>query len=148
MSRSAWRLGSGSSTEEDTSMLEHQPNRPGTAISNRRSFLQHVAQNAVAGGAATSLLVNAPGAAAAGAPAAGAVRRRPLGKTGLHVSEIGFGGHSWAYKRVPDGKGGLRQVTPDEAERTFGRGLERGVNFLDACTAKDEHTIPGDALRA
>ena len=33
------------------------------------------------------------------------------------VSEIGFGGHSWSFRRVPDGKGGMRQLTIDEAER-------------------------------
>jgi hypothetical protein len=34
------------------------------------------------------------------------VKYRVLGKTGLRISEIGFGGHSWAYKQIPDGQGG------------------------------------------
>ena len=41
---------------------------------------------------------------------------KPAGKTGLKVSEIGFGGHSWSYRRVPDGKGEFRKVTVDEFE--------------------------------
>jgi aryl-alcohol dehydrogenase-like predicted oxidoreductase len=45
----------------------------------------------------------------------GRVGYRKLGKTGLKISEVGFGGHSWAYKRVPDGKGGYRRVNIDEA---------------------------------
>jgi aryl-alcohol dehydrogenase-like predicted oxidoreductase len=105
-----------------------------------------VAQSAVAGGAAAGLLHSAR-AAAPDAAAVGTVKKRPLGKTGLMVSEIGFGGHSWAYARVPDGKGGFRQTSPEEAERMLAIGIEMGVNFIDACTPKDEHAVPGDALK-
>ena len=72
---------------------------------------------------------------------------RKLGKTGLKVSEVGFGGHSWAYSRVPDGKGGHRKVTIDEAVEMIRTGLEMGVNWLDSCTPHDESILPGEALR-
>jgi aryl-alcohol dehydrogenase-like predicted oxidoreductase len=75
------------------------------------------------------------------------VRRRKLGKTGLIVSEIGFGGHSWSFKRVPDGHGGLRQLTLDESARIIRVGLEMGVNFFDSCTPELEHTVPGRIIK-
>jgi len=87
----------------------------------------------------------AAGAAAETTP--GKVRRRTLGKTGLEVSEVGFGGHSWAYKRVPDGSGGYRRPTIDEATEMIRTGLEMGVNFFDSCTAHEESIVPGEALK-
>lgn len=75
------------------------------------------------------------------------VKYRVLGKTGLKVSEIGLGGHSWSYKQVPDGKGGYRKPTIDEAVRMIAAGLEMGVNFLDSCTPLDESSVPGEALK-
>jgi aryl-alcohol dehydrogenase-like predicted oxidoreductase len=65
----------------------------------------------------------------------------------LEVSEIGFGGHSWSYKRTPDGSGGLRQVTIEEAVEMIARGMDMGVNFLDSCTPDDESRVPGEALK-
>ena len=75
------------------------------------------------------------------------VKHRTLGKTGLRVSEIGIGGHSWAYKQVPDGKGGLRRPTIDEAVGMIKAALEVGVNFFDSCTAFEESSVPGEALK-
>jgi len=107
-------------------------------------------QGALAGGTAGTLLgeshLTAAEAEAAEATE-GRVRHRKLGNTGLSVSEIGFGGHSWAYRRVPDGKGGLRVPTVDEAVEMLAAGLDMGVNFIDACTPHEEHLTPGEALR-
>jgi predicted aldo/keto reductase-like oxidoreductase len=81
-----------------------------------------------------------------GSPA-GRVRQRVLGKTGLKVSEIGFGGHSWSYAQVPTAKGAWRKVTVDEAAEMIRAGLEMGVNFLDSCTPEEESSTPGEALK-
>src|SRR5439155_22942735 len=55
------------------------------------------------------------------------VRRRRLGRTGLFVSEVGFGG---------GGIGGVYgQTTVEEAVRAVRRGLELGVNFFDVAPA-------------
>ena len=100
-------------------------------------------QGAVAGSVAATLLGGVRSAAAA----EGRVGYRTLGKTGLRVSEVGFGGHSWAYARVPDGKGGLRKVSVDEAVEMIRAGMEMGVNFLDSCTPLEESSTPGAALK-
>ena len=63
------------------------------------------------------------------APKPGQVGYRKLGKTGLKISEVGFGGHSWAYKQVPDGKGGYRKVTIDEATRM----IESAIELAETC---------------
>lgn len=106
----------------------------------RRSFLADSATAVLAGALAKAWV----------APAAesqvGQVKKRKLGKTGLMVSEIGWGGHSWEYPRVPDGKGGMRQVSDDEAMEMIAYGLDVGVNFFDADTAIREHTVPAKAL--
>ena len=126
-------------------MAEHVSLRSSDAGSTRRGFLKQLGQGAVAAGAAAPLLSNA--AAAAAEPPGGKVKYRTLGKTGLRVSEVGFGGHSWAYKQVPDGKGGRRKVNIDEAVEMIRTGMEMGVNFFDSCTAHEESLIPGEALR-
>jgi len=61
---------------------------------SRRRFLR------VGSGLAAAAL-GAP-AIHAGGPKPPQVPRRTLGKTGLEVSVVGFGGHSWSYARVPD----------------------------------------------
>ncbi|OHB80675.1 MAG: hypothetical protein A2W31_12765 [Planctomycetes bacterium RBG_16_64_10] len=98
----------------------------------------------MAGSAAWSLFE--PTATSAAEPAAGQVAHRTLGKTGLDVSEIGFGGHSWAYKRVPVGDRAYRKVNIDEAVEMIAAGLDAGVNFFDSCTPLDESSTPGEAL--
>ncbi len=117
--------------------------------STRRQFLGHIGGAALVGGIAAAAL--APSKTDAALPASkgspGKVGFRVLGKTGLRVSEVGFGGHSWSYARVPDGNGGLRKPSLEEAERMIGVGMEMGVNFFDCCTPMDEHTVPGEVLR-
>jgi aryl-alcohol dehydrogenase-like predicted oxidoreductase len=116
----------------------------------RRQFLGQLGGTALAGGVAAAA-VDPPAADAAPPPASkaspGTVGFRVLGKTGLRVSEVGFGGHSWSYARVHDGHGGLRRPTLAEADRMIGIGMEMGVNVFDCCTPLEEHTVPGEVLR-
>ena len=90
--------------------------------STRRQFLKTVGFGVVAGGMAGPLLKNARSQTTTTIQK---VKSRVLGKTGLKVSEIGIGGHSWAYKQVPDGKGDYRRPTVEEAMRMIS----------DSCTA-------------
>jgi len=114
--------------------------------STRRQFIRQLGLGMVAAGAAPQLLGNACGTSETKKKSP-KVKYRILGKTGLKISEIGFGGHSWSYKRVPDGRGGYRKPTIDEAVRMIAVGLDMGVNFLDSCTPLDESGIPGEALK-
>ena len=86
-------------------------------------------------------------AATESADAAGSAKHRLLGKTGLKVSEIGFGGQSWSRKTLADGKGGVRTVSVDEAERMIGAAMDMGVNFFDHGSPHSESTTPGEALK-
>jgi uncharacterized protein len=115
------------------------------AGATRRGFLQRVGNAGLAG----TLLAGGELAGAEGqaAKTPGKVGYRVLGKTGLKVSEIGFGGHSWNFARVPDGKGGLRRTTLDEAMRMISIGLEIGVNFFDSCSPREEHSVPGEVIK-
>jgi len=111
----------------------------------RRRFLKQLGQGAVAAGAGAPLLAD-EGRAESDTPD-GKVKYRTLGKTGLRVSEVGFGGHSWAYKRVPLGDGQYRKVNIAEATEMIRVGMDMGVNWLDSCTAHEESLIPGEALK-
>lgn len=122
------------------SMQQSEP-----AHSTRREFIVRTAQGA-AGGAAASCAASVF-AQATGAEPGKPVRYRTLGRTGLKVSEVGFGGHSWNFKRVEDGRGGLRQVTLQEAERMIGLALDLGVNLFDSCTPREEHSVPGEVIK-
>jgi len=113
--------------------------------SSRRRFLRRLGGVALAGGAAPLWLQ--PAADAAGQRRPQRVKHRTLGKTGLSVSEIGFGGHSWSYRRVPLPGGGYRKPTIEEATEMIRLGLEWGVNFFDSCTPLEESSVPGEALR-
>jgi len=117
-----------------------------TGGSTRRQFLKRFGFGVVAGGMAAPLLDDACSATAQ-ETTGHKVKYRVLGKTGLRISEIGFGGHSWAYKQVPDGQGGYRRPTIDEAVRMIAEGMDMGVNFLDSCTALEESSVPGEALK-
>ena len=108
---------------------------------SRRQFIARTAQATVGGAAAAFISQSA--AAEPGKRAA----YRTLGRTGLKVSEVGFGGHSWNFKRLPDGQGGMRQVTLQEAERMIGLALDLGVNFFDSCTPLEEHSVPGEVIK-
>jgi aryl-alcohol dehydrogenase-like predicted oxidoreductase len=117
---------------------------------SRRTFLERLGLGVAAGAVGAGVIGAASGAADA-EPAVdhrvtGRVRHRKLGRTGLAVSEIGYGGHSWSYQRVPDGDG-FRRVTIDEAVEMIAAGLDMGVNFFDSCTPELESTIPGEALK-
>lgn len=113
--------------------------------STRRRFLRQLGEGAVAGSVAYSLVQG--GRLAADETREGKVAHRTLGKTGLDVSEIGFGGHSWSFKRVPTGDGSFRKVTIDEAVEMIRAGLDAGVNFFDSCTPMDESSTPGEVLK-
>ena len=56
------------------------------------------------------------------------VKRRPLGKTGLLVSELALG--TWGLSG--DGYG---KVEPEDAEKTIVRALEIGITTVDTCDA-------------
>ena len=111
----------------------------------RREFFGHIGQKALVG----SLVVThgmGQQAFATNPPTTHRVGLRILGKTGLKVSEIGFGGHSWSYARIPDGKRGFRRTTFEEALRMISLGLDLGVNFFDSCTPREEHSVPGEVV--
>jgi len=131
---------------EDPTSCGRSGDRP-----SRRDFLKHLGGDAIAGAVAAVALHQAdagePEHRASARPAPGKVARRVLGKTGLRVPEIGFGGHSWSYARVSDGRGGLRKTSPEEAMRMISLGLEMGVNFFDSCTPPEEHSVPGEAVK-
>lgn len=54
------------------------------------------------------------------------IKRRRLGKTGLMVSEVGLGGHTY------DVNGGLARHSFEERCGIVGKALELGLNFFDA----------------
>ena len=67
---------------------------------------------------------------------------RPLGKTGLSVSEIGFG--AWGIG------GGWGERRDDEARAALDRALELGVNFIDTALAYGDgvsERLVGQAIR-
>jgi hypothetical protein len=113
--------------------------------STRREFIARTAQGAV-GGAAVSYAATLI-SQATGAESGEHVRYRSLGRTGLKVSEVGFGGHSWNLNRVPDGRGGMRRVTLEGAERMIGLALDLGINFFDSCSPREEHSVPGEVIK-
>ena len=108
---------------------------------NRRQFLR------TSTGLAVAAAFGAP-AVHAGGPKPPAVPRGTLGKTGLDVPAVGFGGHSWSYARVPTGGPRPRVVNLHEATGMIGLGLDMGVNYFDACTRPEEHEVPAKALKA
>lgn len=127
-------------------MAKYELRQQGAHGSTRRQFLRQLGLGMVAASATPQLLNDANGTSEP-KKKKHKVKYRTLGKTKLKVSEIGFGGHSWSYKRVPDGKGGYRKPTIDEATRMIAAGLEMGVNFFDSCTPLDESSVPGEALK-
>jgi aryl-alcohol dehydrogenase-like predicted oxidoreductase len=132
-------------------MQKHSPGDPAPSSRTRRRFLEQLGLTAAAGAAASivpgcSGNVEAEPRSGSESPG-GKIRYRQLGKTGLKVSEIGFGGHSWSYARVPDGQGGFRKTTVDEAVEMIRLGLDMGVNWLDSCTPLEESSTPGEALK-
>jgi hypothetical protein len=121
-------------------MAEQRSRRGDQSGSTRRRFLGQLGRGAVAAGVGAKLWDEGRPAAADGPGKK--VGYRVLGKTGLKVSEVGFGGHSWSYKQLPDGSGGLRKVSVDEAVEMIRIGMGLGVNFLDSCTPLEESSTP------
>jgi aryl-alcohol dehydrogenase-like predicted oxidoreductase len=69
------------------------------------------------------------------------VQHRPLGKTGLPVSEIGFG--AWGI-----GGSGWIGAQEDESVRALHRAIELGVNFIDTARGYGEsERIVGQVVR-
>jgi len=128
-------------------MAKHVPTGPDNGRSTRRRFLERVGHGAVAGGVVGSFASTASADQQQPKSGRGQVAHRPLGKTGLQISEIGFGGHSWSYKRVPDEQGNWRVPSMDEATEMIAAGLGMGVNFFDSCTPHLEHTVPGEVIK-
>ena len=67
---------------------------------------------------------------------------RPLGKTGLKVSSLGFGASSLG--------GVFRNIDEDEAVRTVHAALDGGINFIDVAPfygLTKAETVLGKALR-
>jgi len=118
-----------------------------TAGATRRGFLKRVGRTGLAGALLAGAGAGLDAAERRVVSTPGTVAKRVLGKTGLKVSEIGFGGHSWNFARVPDGKGGWRRTTFDEATEMIAIGLDLGVNFFDSCTPLEEHTVPGEVIK-
>jgi len=88
----------------------------------RREFLQTsvaVSSAAVLASAATGLGADSAKRASA-APPAGALPKRPLGKTGMNVTTLSFGGGS-QFKKNKDGKW----------EPLLERAVELGINYFD-----------------
>jgi aryl-alcohol dehydrogenase-like predicted oxidoreductase len=70
------------------------------------------------------------------------VQHRPLGKTGLPVSEIGFG--AWGI-----GGSGWIGAQEDESVRALHRAIDLGVNFIDTARGYGEsERIVGQVVRA
>jgi uncharacterized protein len=128
-------------------MTEHTIPNQGASAENRRTFLKCLGQGVAAGAVAALLDETSTAGNAPSAPQAGRVGQRVLGKTGLKVSEIGFGGHSWSIASLPAAGGSLRKVTVEEAVEMIRAGLEMGVNFLDSCTPLEESATPGEAIK-
>jgi len=125
-------------------MNHERPSCRNRNLISRRTFLK-----TIGGGAGIGVLGQFSirrASAALRATSSEVVKKRKLGRTGLLISEIGFGGHSWAYAQVPDGEK-MRPVTQDEALEMIRLGLDMGVNFFDAVSPVPEHTIPGQALK-
>jgi aryl-alcohol dehydrogenase-like predicted oxidoreductase len=125
-------------------MTHGDENRQSQDAASRRGFLRKVGGSAMAAG---PLLAGGQAAAAETEDKQGKVKFRTLGKTGLKVSDVGFGGHSWAYPQVPNGTGGLRKVNVEEATEMIRVGMDMGVNWFDSCTALEESATPGEALK-
>ncbi len=126
-------------------MKEQSSPKSESPLSDRRLFLRQVGNAALLGGAAYAC--PRPARASAKDKQRRGVKHRTLGKTGLSVSEIGFGGHSWSYRRVPVPGGGYRKPTIEEATEMIRLGLDWAVNFFDSCTPLEESSVPGEALR-
>ena len=83
-------------------MVDNSKKHDKTDASTRRQMLKQVGLAAAAG--VTPGLLTSAQAETPEKDMRRKVKYRTLGKTHLRVSEIGFGGHSWAYKQAPEAK--------------------------------------------
>jgi len=75
------------------------------------------------------------------------IKRRRLGRTDLHISEIGLGVWAWGAKR---GWGYGKGYGHDDLERTWLKAVEQGVNFIDTASVYgvgESERIVGEMLR-
>lgn len=73
---------------------------------------------------------------------------RPLGRTGIRVSEIGFGG--WGIGGVNDGATSYGPVDDAESERALRRAFDHGINIYDTADLYGHghsETVLGRAFR-
>ena len=103
-------------TKEEVAKMKPKETAAGIT---RREFFPKAAATAIGAGALLSGQV--PGASISSAAATDGVRYRMLGKTGISVSEIGFGSH------LDDDKMG----DPQGRAAVIGKGLEYGINLFD-----------------
>ncbi len=68
---------------------------------------------------------------------------RRLGRSGMRVSEIGFGGH---HLRSDSEAGRVFKASAQERAALFARALDNGINFFDT-TFKEEVIAFGEALK-
>lgn len=69
------------------------------------------------------------------------MRKRKLGRTGYHVTELGFG--AWGL-----GSSIWRGVDPRDAQRTLYRAIESGIDFVDTAPVYgDSETLVGEVIR-
>ena len=75
------------------------------------------------------------------------IKRRRLGRTDLHISEIGLGVWAWGAKRV---WGYGKDYGHDDLEMVWKKAVEQGVNFIDTAMIYgmgESERIVGEMLR-
>lgn len=69
------------------------------------------------------------------------MKYRPLGRTGMVLSEVALGAHydgpGWQQKQ---------SKTPDRRRQIVNKAIELGINFFDVCTEEERRSL-GQALR-
>ena len=75
------------------------------------------------------------------------MKRRPLGKTGLHVSELGLGSVSLGLAYGIPVPGDFGQPAAEEANAVIRRALDADINFIDTAPGYgDSERLLGNAL--
>lgn len=105
---------------------------------SRRQFLGTVGKGAAIGALAPITFKGIPSVFAA--TGTEQVKKRRLGKTGLMISEIGIGAHTFSNW--------VKDCTDKQAIELLASARDLGVNHIDADNPDAEHTIPSKAMRA